>query len=90
MVGAPSGRPGGALRRQGSDFGPHGAKGPQATRTGRRKADAAIILAHLSADVIATLHVLAEIELGRREPVSLKAKQKLDVFAATRDDPVLK
>jgi hypothetical protein len=60
------------------------------TLTGRRKADAAIILGQLSTDLIATLHVLAEIELGRRENGSSKAKQKLDVLTATRDDPVLK
>ena len=90
MVGAPSGRRGGALSRHGPDFGPLRAKRPRATLTGRRKADAAIILAQLSADVIATLHVLAEIELGRHENGSLKAGQKLDVLAATRDDPVLK
>lgn len=90
MVGAPPGRRAGALSRQGPDFGLLRVRQPCAGLTGRRKADGTIILAQLSADVIATLHVLAEIELGRRENVSLKARQKLDVLAAMRDDPVLK
>lgn len=44
----------------------------------------------LPADVVATLHVLVEIELCRRERILPKAKPNLDVVRATQDDAVLK
>lgn len=52
--------------------------------------DPSVILAELPMDVVATLHVLVEIEFSRRERLMAKATPNLDVARGSGDDAVLK
>lgn len=51
--------------------------------------DPSVILAELPMDVVATLHVLVEIEFSRRERLMAKATSNLDVARGSGDDAVL-
>jgi len=74
--------------------GPH--SGPLPTSTVRealrraRKPNVAVTLSDLPVEIVATLQLLVEIELCRRERILPKAKPNLDVVGATQDDAVLK
>jgi len=56
----------------------------------RWRPDASVILAELAMDVVATLHVLVEIEFSRREGLVTKATPNLDVVRPSPDDAVVK
>lgn len=74
--------------------GPHSGPLPASTvrEVPRRasKRNIAVILSELPEEIVATLQVLVEIELCRRERILPKAKPNLDVVGATQDDAVLK
>lgn len=56
----------------------------------RHPSPASLIVSKLPADVLATLYVLIDIELSRREAVGSKAKSSIDVLGRSGDDAVLK
>lgn len=76
--------------RRGLDSGPLRLGNNQQPSRGRGIADPTVILSQLPMEIIATLHVLVDIELSRRERYQMKAKPSIDVLQPTREDAVLK
>jgi len=81
---------GGGLVRRGPNSGPLPASTVREAPSRARKPNVAVTLSDLPEEIVATLQVLVEIELCRRERILPKAKPNLDVVRATQDDAVLK